>query len=301
MVLVFGTICLDRVRRIAALPQPGGYVGIQSEEVFLGGEAANTANALHAWGADLDLAGNILGDGEDADLLLRKIVEKGIPTEHLRLEEGITPVCDIYVTPDGERTMFGIGFDTITQGVDTESLPYRTGSWFTGDMNLGSVVRDAARQAKSNGMRLYLMDFFEENEPLAEGDFWQSSTDWVGVRGNTQKNVEWLNRLIDRYGCFGILSDGPNGLVAGSPTHAVRHYPPFPAPTFVDSTGAGDMFRAGMLFGLDRNWPIHECLQFAAAAGCLKCAYLGATTHVPTSEEIRLHLCANDSVARQYA
>jgi sugar/nucleoside kinase (ribokinase family) len=82
-------------------------------------------------------------------------------------------------------------------------------------------------------------------------------------------------------------TDGANGFVAGSRDVGIRHYTPFqvdrPA---VDSTGAGDLFRAGMLFGLDRGWPIEHCLRFASAAGCLACRTLGATSQVPTVQEI---------------
>lgn len=300
MILVFGTICLDRVRGIASLPQPGGYVGVQSEEVFLGGEAANTATALRAWGADLALYGNLLGEGEDAHLLLRKVVEKGLPTDHLKLGSGITPVCDIYVTPNGERTMFGLGFEQIQEGVDPHEIRYPAHGWFTGDMNLGAIVREAAQLAREAGMRVYLMDLVENEEMLSPSDFWQSSTDWVGVRGHVQKNVQWVRAHVQKYGCFTILSDGPNGLVAGGPGHPARHYPPFPDKGYVDSTGAGDMFRAGMLFGLHEGWDVGRCLAYASAAGCLKCQYLGATTHVPSREEIEAHMAEHADVAARY-
>lgn len=301
MVLVFGTICLDRVRNIEALPQPGGYAGVTSETVFLGGEAANTANALKTWGMPIEFAGNLLGESEDAHALMRLIIDKGIPTQRIKMGAGITPVCDIYVTPDGERTMFGVGFDTIANHVDVEALPFEAGHWFTADMNLGASARQAVGLARERGMRIYLMDFLAPNEAIQPEDFWQSSTDWVGSKGNTQKNVEWVRKFVAAHGCFTVLSDGPNGLVAGSPDMKPRAFPPFPAPTFVDSTGAGDMFRAGMLFGLDSGWDVMRSLAFASAAGCLKCQYLGATSHVPTRDEIEEHISANPDVARHYA
>ncbi len=88
--------------------------------------------------------------------------------------------------------------------------------------------------------------------------------------------------------------------MAGSAQVSPRHYPSFPAPTIVDSTGAGDMFRAGMLMGLDSDWPIARCLQFAAAAGALKCGSLGATTYVPSVAETLSHVAAHPEVAAFY-
>jgi sugar/nucleoside kinase (ribokinase family) len=109
-----------------------------------------------------------------------------------------------------------------------------------------------------------------------------------------------VSDFVGRYGCFAILSDGPHGFVAGSKEHAVRLYPPFPAPVVVDTTGAGDMFRAGMLHGLSNDWELPNCLRFAAAAGCLKCRYLGANVVVPEVQEIEALIEQNPAVARQY-
>ncbi len=300
MILVFGTLCLDRVRRIASLPQQGGYAEVYDEEVLLGGEAANTSNALNQWNANFSLVGNVLGEGDYADLLLKKIVEKGLPTHQLKLRPGVTPLCDIYVTPDGDRTMFGVGFESLSATNELEAIPYEADGWFTVDMNLGDAGRSAVCQARAAGMKIYLMDFLRPDDPIDEHTYWQSSTDWAGVRGNTQKNVAYVQKLVAERGCFAVLSDGPNGLVAGSPEIKVRHYPPYPTVSYVDSTGAGDVFRGGMLFGLDQGWPIQKCLQFASAAGCLKCQFLGATMFSASVQEIEEHIENNSEVSKRY-
>ncbi|HEY0866438.1 MAG TPA: carbohydrate kinase family protein [Fimbriimonas sp.] len=302
MVFVFGTLCIDRIRRVPNLPSPGGYVEVEEEILMLGGEAANTATALIAWSSDIRLAGNDLGSGIEAQLLRRLIIDKGLPTELLgTCEDRVSPVCDIYITPDGERTMFGLGFSRANPSKALDSLPYRAGEWFTAEPNMGDRAREAARRAAQAGMRLYLMDFIRDDDPILAGSFWQSSTDWAGFRNNTQKNVRWVQEFVASRGCFCILSDGPNGFVAGSPEHPPRAFPPFPAPVVVDTTGAGDMFRAGMLYGLDRGWPIDDCLRFAAAAGCLKCRGLGATSYVPKVDEVEAHIAAHPEVARSYS
>jgi sugar/nucleoside kinase (ribokinase family) len=291
MIHVFGTICIDRVRRVPSLPAIGGYVEVQSEMALLGGEAANTATALRRWGSSIILTGNGPGHGREAALLRRLLKSKKLPLENLPFEtadesETRTPVCDIYVTPDGERTMFGQGFSDMQHSVIPEAIPMQPGAWFTAEPNMGEVARSVVRRAIESGMKTYLMDFIRQDEPIAEGSFWQSSTDWAGTRNNMQRNVQWVQRWAHQNKCFTLLSDGPNGFVAGGPGHSVRAYPPYPAPVVVDTTGAGDMFRAGMLFGLDQAWPIGRCLQFASAAGCLACRSLGATTDVPRVKEI---------------
>jgi sugar/nucleoside kinase (ribokinase family) len=298
MILVFGTICLDRVMQISRLPEPGGYVPVESEAIYLGGEAANTANALRSWGCEAALVGNELGSGADGDLLEKLLIERGlqsVPRGRLR-----TPVCDIYVTPDGERTMFGRGFSTMEPSLDLTCIPFQEGALFTAEPNMSEVSRSVTREALRRGMRVYLMDFFREDDPLGEGSFWQCSTDWVGARGDVQGNIRWVQEWVDRKGCFAILTDSARGLVCGSPDLPVRHYESFPAPQIVDSTGAGDVFRAGMLYGLEQGWEERRCLAFASAAGALECGYLAATTRVPSVEEISAHLDTHPEILQQF-
>ncbi|HVT11487.1 MAG TPA: carbohydrate kinase family protein [Fimbriimonadaceae bacterium] len=287
MILVFGTICLDRVRRLPHLPPLGGYVEVVSEQYMLGGEAANTACALRAWGADYLLAGNGLGSGPLADLLSHELADKGLQPvrEHLIGGEA-TPVCDVFVTDDGERTMIGLGFSSMGVGVDVDRLPYRKGAWFTAEPNMREAAYAATRLAHKRGMRLYTMDFVDDDAPLFPGSFWQSSTDWAGTRGDIAANLEFVRSWVDRYGCFAILTDGSQGLVFGSPETPATYLPAYPNDNVVDPTGSGDIFRAGMLYGLDSGWEIERCLQFASAAGSLACRSLGATGTIPALTEI---------------
>jgi sugar/nucleoside kinase (ribokinase family) len=300
MIVVYGTVCLDRVRRVPRLPASGGYAHVLGETELLGGEAANTSLALSTWGAEIALLGNPIGRGPQARRLRRLIEKHGLPANGILVSGTVTPVCDIYVTPDGERTMFGLGFREMTRAADLTAAPLRAGAWFTADSNHGEAARDAVRRAAAAGMRVYLLDFLREDDPAPPGSFWQSSTDSAGVKGNTQRNVAWLRDWVAARGCFAVLSDGPNGFVAGSPEQPVRAYAPFPAPRVVDSTGAGDIFRAGMLFGLDQGWTLPDALRFASAAGSLICASLGATASVPSRGDVEAWIAAHPEIGRTY-
>lgn len=300
-ILVFGTICIDRVYRVPFVPPPGGYVDIEQEVDLLGGEAANTAVALLAWGAQIRLSGGRVA----GPVLLGLLAAKGLPTEGLAPSackpDHAEPVCQIYVTPTGDRTMFGQGFSETQATLGSSRIPYQAGAWFTADPNLGEIARTVGGTAIEAGMKLYLMDFIKEADPIEKGSFWQSSTDWVGHRNDLPNNLSWVRSFVAKRRCFTILTDGPNGFIAGSPDHTTRAFPAFPAPAVVDTTGAGDMFRAGMLFGLWHEWPIADCLRFASAAGCLSCKGFGATGFIPTVEEVLAHIDLHPEVGRQYS
>src|SRR5690606_21467617 len=53
-----------------------------------------------------------------------------------------------------------------------------------------------------------------------------------------------------------------------------------------DTTGAGDSFRVGLLYGLLRGAPIEEGAKFANAVAALKCRAVGARTALPTENEL---------------
>jgi len=48
----------------------------------------------------------------------------------------------------------------------------------------------------------------------------------------------------------------------------------------VDPTGCGDAFRAAMLFGLERDWPLVDCARLGNRLGALKIASRGGQNHV---------------------
>lgn len=65
----------------------------------------------------------------------------------------------------------------------------------------------------------------------------------------------------------------------------VVHSPAFHVET-VDTTGAGDVFRAGLIYGILRRWPAERTLRFANAAAAMSCTKLGAMTSVPALSEV---------------
>jgi sulfofructose kinase len=53
-----------------------------------------------------------------------------------------------------------------------------------------------------------------------------------------------------------------------------------------DTTGAGDAFRVGFLYGLLKNEPVETAAQMANAVASLKCRELGARTALPNAAEL---------------
>lgn len=70
-------------------------------------------------------------------------------------------------------------------------------------------------------------------------------------------------------GCVYATSDG------------TFHQPAFEVDT-VDTTGAGDVFHGALAYGVFREWPIPEVVEFASAVAAIKCTALGGRTAIPS-------------------
>jgi sugar/nucleoside kinase (ribokinase family) len=60
----------------------------------------------------------------------------------------------------------------------------------------------------------------------------------------------------------------------------------------IDTTGAGDSFDAGFLYGILADWPLRDALELGVACGSLSCTGIGGTTAQPTLEQARAALTA---------
>jgi sulfofructose kinase len=89
-----------------------------------------------------------------------------------------------------------------------------------------------------------------------------------------------ITQMAARGPWFVAVTLGPGGVLASVHGESC-HVPAFRVPV-VDTTGAGDIFHAGSIYGLLQGWPAVDTLRFAAAAAALKCEQLGGRPGIPT-------------------
>lgn len=96
-----------------------------------------------------------------------------------------------------------------------------------------------------------------------------------------------LVEMKARYGCAVV------GMTLGKRGALLYHEGVFiESPAFdvpggcCDTTGAGDAFHAGLLYGLLTGEEIETSMRFANATAALKCRSLGARTSLPTRDEV---------------
>jgi sugar/nucleoside kinase (ribokinase family) len=65
----------------------------------------------------------------------------------------------------------------------------------------------------------------------------------------------------------------------------LHHVPAFIV-NATDTTGAGDVFRAGFIYGLLQGYNLGDIVRFASAAAAASCTREGAMSSVPTPADV---------------
>jgi sulfofructose kinase len=92
-----------------------------------------------------------------------------------------------------------------------------------------------------------------------------------------------LRALRRRHEGLLVVTLGPQGAMALEGDRLYRA--PGLRVEAVDTTGAGDVFRGGFIYGLLHGWPVERVLAFANAAAAASCTKLGALDGVPSLAE----------------
>ena len=88
-----------------------------------------------------------------------------------------------------------------------------------------------------------------------------------------------LRGMQSRYGCLLTAATlGEDGVLAwdGKHFHSAAAY----RVPVADTTGAGDIFHAGFIYGLLQGWPLDRQLDFACAAAAMNCMKVGARSGI---------------------
>ncbi|MBC7805783.1 MAG: carbohydrate kinase family protein [Akkermansiaceae bacterium] len=259
---------------------------------FPGGEAFNTATALAGWGVNVTLTGTAVGDDAEG-LRLRELLQshplaQGLDLSLLPHVSGaVTPVCTVRVDANGERFMSGRGFAEATPPNLETILPTLVDRpLFTVDPNLGKAAIEATLAAATAGCPIVSMDCAAIPEILAASQVAVTSHEWIS-RSACGTSAEDGARRIARSGAgLSIVTEGIAGGICFRSDEMFRYgalpVSAFPEPKIVDTTGAGDIFRAGLCYMLARPLPqLARVLRFASTAAALHCTVFGGGSRIP--------------------
>lgn len=256
-----------------------------------GGSAANTIAGLAALGARAGFIG-VVGDDQLGRVFRHDIASLGVhfPTPSRDGGEA-TARCLVLVTPDGQRTMntyLGasrlLGPDDVDdRAVAGTRILYLEGYLFDPPRAKQAFYK-AARLAHENGgkVALTLSDPFcvarhrEEFRALVKDEVDILFANEAEIMALYEANsFEAAREAVRPHAPIAALTRSELGsvVVAGEETHMV---PAEPVSHVVDTTGAGDLYAAGFLYGLSRALPLADCARFGNLAAGEIISHFGA-------------------------
>jgi len=261
-----------------------------------GGSAANTIVGIASLGARAAYVGKVKDD-QIGRLYSHDIRAAGVAFETAPASDGpATGCCYVLVTGDGERTMntyLGAAQNLTVADIDASEIAAARMIYLEGYLwdpkNAKDAFVKASEIAHQSGreVALTLSDAFCVDR--YRGEFLElMRSDTVDVVFANEAELHSLYQTSDFDGALGQLRrDAKLGVVTRSEKgcvvasgEGVIAVPAFPVDSIVDTTGAGDLFAAGFMFGLVRGAGHQNAGRLGALAAAEVIQHIGARPQV---------------------
>ena len=265
-----------------------------------GGSAANTIVGIGSLGARAAYVGKVKDD-QIGKLYVHDIRAAGVAFNTPAATDGPATGCSyILVTDDGERTMntyLGAAQDLSPTDIDPAEIASAGIVYLEGYLwdpknakdafvKAAKIAHDARRKVALTLSDSFCVDRYREeflslmrngtvdivfaNESELHSLYMTSDFD-----GPLKQPRNEVNR--------GTVTRSEKGCMVVSVEDAVAA-PAFPVEKVVDTTGAGDLFAAGFLYGLARNLAYKQCGELGALAAAEVIQHIGARPQVSLKE-----------------
>ena len=286
---MLGSLNMDLSVTVPRIPRPGETVLGGSVARLPGGKGANQAVAAARLGADVALIGR-LGHDDLAETIRAVLTDAGVDLTHVRTMDHVTSgVAFISVDGHGENAIVvssGANAQLSPSEVEREATALAQAGIAVAQLEtpLDAVVR-FAELCERFGVRLILnaAPYHVLPEELLRHCSYlvlnrEEATALTGIQvvGRESALAALTEAARAGAGCV-VITLGGDGCVAidtGDPAGYVE-IDAFEVPV-VDTTGAGDAFVGAFAVCLAAGGGLPEALLFAAAAGAVACARLGA-------------------------
>ena len=297
-VYCFGHVSTGQIIRVeGAYPAPNGYGEVVETAENYCGEATGTALVLQRLGVPTMLEGNWLGDNPAGERTLAFLKSRGIDCSGLGIRRGYAGVNEVVISDRTTRTVFGRYRDllsTTPQWEPPTAERIRRSRCVCVDPGFGETSLSVARMAVENGLPLVTSDAAPESPLTSGASVIVVSKEGLGWHGCSNDPIKAFQDY--RSACPGLVvfthGSDPTWWGRGSETGEVGTFPI----SATDTAGAGDSFRAGLIYGLLRGWDPARMVRFANAVGALVCRTFPGVLGSPRLEEVERFLDENGAV-----
>ena len=279
-VIGIGALNYDVLYVVERIAGPGEEVGIIDINKAPGGSAANTIVALARLGVDTGFIG-VLGNDNEGDIILNTFRKEGVDAVIKRIN-GCTGAAIGFIDSKGERTLYiypGVNDELRINDIDMEFVANSKFVHMSSFVNRAQLemLCEVATQLKESKSKLSfspgmlcskyeladLCTIIERSEVVFLSENELESL----VSGNNYENR--ASKLLDIGASIVCVTLGERGCYVVNTAAESYLVEAYPTADVVDTTGAGDAFAAGFLYGLLHSKSIYEC----ARAGNLLASY----------------------------
>lgn len=291
-VVGLGQCSLDYLGNVSTFPQRDQKAELSEVLVQGGGPTATALVTLARLGLSTAFVGRV-GDDDAGGKIRDGLLTEGVDCQGLLVDPGRTSQTAVCIADrDAGRTIFwhrGTARPLAAEEVDPDLIAAAAALLVDGLQ--GEASLEAARWARRHGVVTIL-----------DGGSWRESSPqllpWidhlvVSEKFARQSCGEDLWQAADALAGFGAtavtVTCGAQGSLTRSAEGERFEMPAFPV-TAVDTTGCGDVFHGGYVYGLLQDWPLRRCVRYGAACAALKTRALGGRTAIPTPDEVQAFL-----------
>lgn len=305
-VVVVGSINLDLVLRVPRIVSPGETLSGSELQEIPGGKGANQAVAAARLGASVSMVGRV-GTDSYGQQLLQALQDANVDTSHVNRSTGSSGLAWIQVDDQGENSIVilpGANGQLTSRDVEQAEelikqadvvllqleipIPTIIATIELAHRHSVNVQLDPAPVADDLPLPWSKIDLLCPNETELVR-LTRSLTSSSDATPATRAAA-----LLDLGVSNVIVSQGPLGASHYS-RQGESHRDAFPIQA-VDTTAAGDTFRAALAVAMAEGQSINDAMTFANAAGALAATVHGAQPSLPTRQAIELFLSSRRSV-----
>lgn len=288
----FGTNAVDYLIVVPEYPAFNSKIELSNYKELAGGEIASTMAGLRRLGMKTAYVGRF-GDDSAGNFGLQTLRDEGVDISRAeQVKDAMTQVGFIVIDErSGERTVIWKRDAKLAYTPDEVPLELvRQTKVFHATPHDAPACVALAREAKARGAIISididnLFDGIREMIPLV--DIFISSREFPEKLLGIRDEREALREIKQIFGCplVGMTLGEAGSLVFYEDTFIETKGYAVPNGC-KDTTGAGDAFRVGLLYGILKGETVENALEMANAVAALKCREIGARTALPNEKEL---------------
>jgi ribokinase len=295
-VTVVGSLNIDHVLKVKRLPLKGESVILDSYDLYNGGKGANQAAAIGKLGIEVHMIGKV-GKDDLGNMLIEGLIKSNVNTDGIITDRNEkTGAAFITVDNNGNNTLVvapGANGKLTIDDINERKEKLQESSIIVMQMEIpADTIYHVISYAKKLGKLVILnyapavsidrnilsyVDYLVVNETefqsLAQADF---NSDILNFS---------LKKIREFFGNILIITLGEKGSVFITKDNGILEVPGYKVKS-IDSTGAGDAFIWGLVFGLVRGESVEESIKLGNASGAISATRPGAQSSLPYRNEL---------------